>query len=253
MSMRLSVLMITKNSGGLLEASLSSVKTITDEILVVDDNSSDNTVEIAKKYGAKVFKKKNTNLGLQRAFGLSKCLGNWILMLDADEIVSTDLAKEIKGIVEGDGQYSGYYIPYQNHFLGKPIYYGGEDYKILRLFKKDKSMIASSQVHEHVAIQGKTGLLHGKINHFSYRSILQTFSKFTLYARLEAKQKIAKGEKTSIKTLVLYPLHMFWARYIKDKGYKDYFLRIILDVGFAYMEFLTYFLMFFEHKKADKA
>ena len=76
------------------------------------------------------------------------------------------------------------------------------------------------------------------------------FGKFTDYAKREARQKINKGEKSSIKKIVFYPLHMFWARFIKDKGYKDGIFRIPLDVGFAYMEFLTYVLiLFYRHGK----
>jgi len=249
--------MITKNSGELIDSSLKSVLGLIDEIVIVDDYSSDNTRAIAKKYKAMIYKRSSENLGKQRAYGLSKCKGEWILMLDADEIISQELKNEIISVVCRQlsvvGNISGYYIPYQNHFLGKPINYGGENYRILRLFKRASTHITENVVHEHVIVNGKVGFLTHKIFHYSYRNLSQTYKKFADYARREAYRKLSQGERTSFKKLILYPIHMFWARYVKDRGFKDYGLRILLDIGFAYMEFLIYFLMLFDLKKYKKS
>jgi len=254
----ISLLMITKDSAELLEQSLESVKGLVDEIIIVDDNSSDDTLRIAKKFNSRIFKHQVENLGKQRAHGLSKCKGDWILMLDADEMISDKLRKEIAVLRQAQGKLpgndiTGYYIPYQNHFLGKPIYHGGEDYKILRLFKKNVASISNNLIHEHVKVVGRIGELKGKIYHYSYRTLLQTFLKFTDYAKREAKRKLGSEEKTNLKKIIFYPLHMLWARYIKDRGYKDFSLRILLDLGFAYMEWLTYVLMIFYHHKPKKS
>lgn len=252
----ISLLMITKNSDGLLEKSLYSVKGLVDEMVIVDDNSSDNTLQIAKKFKARIFRRHDVNLGTQRLFGLSKCRSEWILMLDADEVISEKLKKEIAlstTKVRTRNDIVGYYVPYQNHFLGKPIYHGGEDYKILRLFKKKSAHIPESLIHEHVKVEGKIGELKEKIYHHSYRTLQQTYMKFTDYAKREARRKLSAGEKTNLKKIIFYPLHMFWSRYIKDRGYKDYSLRILLDLGFAYMEWLTYVLMVFYKNESKKA
>jgi len=252
----ISLLIITKNSGELLEKSLHSVKGLVDETVIVDDNSTDNTLLIARKFNTRIFKRHDENLGRQRGYGLSKCMGEWVLMLDADEIISGNLKSEIISVVSyqlsGVGKINGYYIPYQNHFLGKPIYHGGENYKILRLFKKSAATISNNLVHEHVQVTGPIGELKGKIYHHSYRTLRQTFIKFTGYAEREAKRKILAGEKTCLKKIIFYPFHMFWARYIKDQGYKDFSLRIFLDLGFAYMEWLTYVLMLFYKNISEK-
>ena len=252
----ISLLMITKNSGELLEKSLYSVKGLVDEMVIVDDNSSDNTLQIAKKFNARIFKRHDENLGRQRAYGLSKCRGEWILILDADEQISSQLKEEIALSTTKVGTRNdilGYFIPYQNHFLGKPIYYGGENYKILRLFKKSSATISDNLIHEHVKVEGKVGELKAKIYHYSYLTLRQTFMKFTDYAKREAKRKISSSEKTSLKKIFFYPIHMFWARYIKDRGYKDFSLRILLDLGFAYMEWLTYVLMLFYKNESKKS
>ena len=245
MSAKLSVLMITKNAAETLEKSLASIKKIADEIIIVDSNSTDRTVEIAKNYLAKVYIKEFANIGKQRIFGFSKATGKWVLILDCDEIVSEKLMKEIKMKIENlKLKINSYYIPYQNFFLNKPLQFGGENYKMLRLFRRIKLSIEPSLVHNRIKVKDKKiGYLKGKIFHHSYRSFSQTFLKFTDYGVRMAREKYLSGEKSSFKKIFLYPIHMFWARFIKDKGYEDGLFRIPLDIGFAYMEFVTYFML----------
>lgn len=250
MAIALSVLMITKNSDELLDKSLFSVSHLADEIVIIDDFSEDKTISIAKKYKSIIFRRRNSDLGAQRAFGLNKCKGEWVLMLDADEVVSRELRQEIQLLVVGRrSKVVGYKIPYQNHLFGKPIYYGGENYCILRLFRRNYATIKDSQVHEHVEIRGKTRRLSNKVFHYSYRSLFQIIAKFTDYAKREARKKAEDNEKSSLRKLILYPLHMVWARYIKDQGYKDGLVRILLDLAFGYMEFCTYLFLLFEKRK----
>jgi glycosyltransferase involved in cell wall biosynthesis len=240
---KLSLVMMTKNSGALLEQSLSSVKDLVDEIIIVDDYSTDNTVKIAKKYNARIYYHHSNDLGKQRVFGAKKAKGDWLLFLDADEIVSEKLKKEIKKDIKMT-KINGFYIPYQNHFLFRPINYGGENYQMIRLVRKNKLLLKPALVHEEILVKDKkVGYLKNKIYHYSYRSLIQMFKKFTDYAWREAKQKFHNSEKLTLKKLTLYPLHMFYARFIEDKGYKDGIRRIPLDLGFAYMELMTYFFL----------
>lgn len=117
---------------------------------------------------------------------------------------------------------------------------------MLRLFKKDYLKIAPSIIHNKFYLtKGKPGELKNKIYHYSYRSLIQMFLKFSYYGFLMAKLRKENKEKITLKKLFLYPLHMFYARYIKDKGYQDKPIRIIVDLFFAYMEFLSYWLIFF--------
>lgn len=239
---KLSVLMITKNAAETLEKSLASIKKIADEIIIVDSKSTDRTVEIAKNYLAKVYVKEFKDIGKQRIFGFNKATGKWVLILDSDEIVSEKLMKEIMLKIKNSKLKIGaYYIPYQNFFLNKPLQYGGENYKMLRLFRRNKLIIEPSLVHNKLQVSNKKiGYLKGKIFHHSYRSIIQTYRKFTDYGIRMAKEKKLKGEKSSFKKIFVYPIHMFWSRFIKDKGYEDGLFRVPLDLGFAYMEFITY-------------
>ncbi len=241
---KLSVLIISKNSASVIEKTLLSVKNLVGKIIIIDNYSTDQTRQIAKKYQTEIFLHKEENLGKQKAYGLKKVKTPWILILDTDEVVSTKLAKEIKQILAKNVSSAGFYIPYQNHLFGRPLKYGGENYQMLRLFRKNAALIEKLPLHEKVIIKkGKVGRLKNKIYHYSYRSLWQIFVKFTDYAIRDYRLKCENREKSSFAKIILYPLHMFYARFIKDKGYKDGLFRIPLDLGFAYMEFLTYLLL----------
>lgn len=247
MKKRLSVVVITKNAERLLAKSLDSVKNIADEIVLVDSESTDNTLEIAKQFSARIFKLKTENLGLQKEFGVKKAKYKWILILDSDEVVSPKLSSEIAKTISKKTKFYGFKVPYQNFLFGKPINYGGENYSKLILFQKKFGEIKHVLVHENYNVKNyNSGRLRNKMYHYSYSSLLQMYRKFTNYALSEATQKFLDQEKSSLKKIVAYPIHMFWARYIKSKGYKDGVVRIVLDLGFAYMEFLTYVALFFK-------
>ena len=243
MKSNVSLLTITKNAQETLEKTLLSVEGLVDEIIIIDDYSTDGTLAIAKKYRAKIFLHHDKDFGEQKAYGLKKCQNKWVLVLDSDEFLSPALKQEIALLFKTKkiDDYAGFLIPFKNHFLGKPVNYGGENYKMLRLFRKDSVKINSALVHEKFEIKkGKIGELKNKVYHYSYRSLWQMFKKFTDYGLREAKQKLEKNEKITLKKLFLYAPHMFYARFIKDKGYKDGLFRISLDLGFAYMELLSY-------------
>ncbi|KKQ24019.1 MAG: Glycosyl transferase family 2 [Candidatus Roizmanbacteria bacterium GW2011_GWC2_37_13] len=242
---KIAVLIITKNNQDTIGKTLESVKDF-DEIVVVDSKSKDKTLEKSRnKSKIKIFRKEFNDIGKQRLYGLKQIKADWVLILDSDEVVSKELKKEIVKLLNGYiVKEKAFEIPYQNFFLGKPVNYGGENYKMVRLFRRDALEIKPSIVHNKLIVKhGKVARLKGKILHYSYRSLGQTYKKFTDYALKMAKIKAKNGEKSSLKKIFLYPVHMFWARFVKDKGYKDGMFRIPLDIGFAYMEFLTYFLL----------
>jgi len=250
-------LIITKNAEAMLDKVLKSVRGLVNEVIIIDDYSTDKTLSIAEKHKAKIFLHHQKDYGRQKGYGLKKCQGDWILVLDSDEILSPGLKKEIKLLFKTKkiSQYSAFFIPFQNHFLGRKINYGGESYKKLRFFKKNAVKIDPSLVHEKFeVIQGKVGQLKNKVYHYSYRSYIQVLKKFTDYAIREARKKYQKKEKLTLKKLFLYAPHMFYARFIKDKGYKDGLFRIPLDLAFSYMEGLTYwYLLYLNFKKILKS
>lgn len=246
MKVLLSLVIITKNAHKTLGRALGSVKNIVDEIVLIDDGSTDNTLSIAKAYGAKIYKHHEYDLGRQRLYGYNKATGEWLLILDADEYVSPELNREIKKLKSDNfnSKYRGFWVRFQTHFLGKPLHYGGETYSKMILFNKQATSINPSLVHEkYEVINGQTSKLKNVVYHYSYESIFTMFKKFTDYSVRAARQKKSQGEKSSLRKIFSYPIHMFWSRFVIDKGYKDGFFRVPLDIGFAYMEFLTYVLI----------
>jgi len=233
--------MVTLNAEELLHRSLKSVSTIADEIVVVDSGSTDNTLAILKQHKAKIIRTKSNHLGRNKAKALANATGDLVLALDSDEVVSSLLVRNTRLIKRGKTLADGYIIPFRNHYLGKRLRYGGENYSMLRLGKWKMLSVRNALVHESFMIESQNIVkLKSPILHYSYRSIPQMYKKFTTYALWEAREKLKVGERSSLKKVILYPIHMFWARFIKDKGYKDGLSRIPLDIGFAYMEFLTY-------------
>lgn len=236
--------MITKNAQRVIVGALESVRGLWDELLVADAGSSDGTVEIVKRFGGTVIQSMDSNLGRRKQWLVEKAKGEWILVLDSDERVSKKLSQEIQAVV-GSRRPTvvGYEIRYQNYVLGKPVYFGGERYSKVRLFRSGKGKVLRIPLHEEIEVNGKIGKLSGLIHHHSYRTPLQLFSKFTRYAWLSAGELRKKGEPVTLAKLFLYGPHLFWARFVREQGWRDGWRGLVLAKAFGYMEALTYWLL----------
>ncbi|PIP15084.1 hypothetical protein COW98_01770 [Candidatus Roizmanbacteria bacterium CG22_combo_CG10-13_8_21_14_all_35_9] len=251
MKASISVSMISKNAADIINRSLQSIQNWVKEIVIVNSFSSDKTLEIAKRFNARIYKHKYQGEGKQRNYALTKAKAIWVLALDADEIITPELKREILRIIKSS-RFSGYKIPIQNYFRNKRLNYGKENYYKMVLFKKNKGFSTTHEIHAVYKVKdNKVGVLKNKINHYSYRSLWQLFTKFTSYGVREAKQKKMLGERISLKKILLNPLRMFLSRFIKNQGYKDGLFRIPIDLGFAYMELLTYLLLPIVNKNKD--
>jgi len=246
--MTLTALIITKNAQDTLEATLRSVFQWANEIIVVDDYSTDKTVEIAQKYKARTILHHGENFGEQRGFALAQVGTEWTLVLDSDEVLTGANKKEMHSVLLRS-EFDGYFLHFRNHLFGKRLMHG-ELHKKLVLFKTKKGSIRSKLIHEQYAIVGAIGELTAEVIHNSYRTPFQILSKFFNYSLLQAEEYKRTKKQWGVKELFLYPFHMFYARYIKDKGYKDGISRLFLDVAFAQMEFNSYaFIPFVKSKK----
>src|SRR5579862_8388057 len=168
----ISAVILTKNEEKNIEACLDSVSWC-DEKIVIDDHSTDKTVELAKKKGAKVFNRiMANNFSDQRNFGLEKAQGDWILFIDADERVSSPLWYEImQHTSESRGDYNGYYIKRQDTIWGKILKHGEVgNIVILRLAKKGVGKW-EGKVHEVWKVQGKTQLLKNSLDHYPHPTV----------------------------------------------------------------------------------
>ncbi len=219
----LSVFLITRQEGKNLDKCLSSVKDIADEIIIVDSGSTDNTLEIAKKYGAKIFHKEFVSFTEQKNFSLNNCNCTWALNIDADEYLTPALAKEIKKTLSQKTDYDGYFLIRNNIFLGRQMKHSGIAAEArLRLVKTKKAKYVGGLVHEELIVEGKTPTLKNTFMHNTYTSIDQYFEKFNRYSTLAALTMQQEHKKFSIFQLTRAPFEFI----------KIYFLRLGFLDGF---------------------
>ena len=189
--MKLSVGIITFNEENRIGKTIDAIKEIADEIIVVDSESRDRTVEIAKFKGAKVFVEKWKGYGPQKNSVLEKCRGEWILLLDADEVVSAELREKIKKIINSSNPSSEVYkIKLRNIAFGREIKFGGWDDYVIRLWKNGKVKISNREVHEKYQTQEKIEKIKELIIHYTYDSIEEFLEKLNRYTSQSAKEYI---------------------------------------------------------------
>lgn len=168
--MKLSVTLAVYNEEKSLDRCLNSIKDVADEIVIVDGQSSDKTVSIARKYKAKIISVPNDpiNFHKQKKLANDKSTGNWILQLDADEVVSQNLKTEIQKVINGNRKENGFWIPRLNFFLGRFLKKGGAypDYT-LRLYKKNFGNLPAKNVHEQAVVEGEIGYLKNDLLHYN--------------------------------------------------------------------------------------
>ncbi len=196
MKTKISCVLIVYNEENNLHRSLDSVKWC-DEIVVVDSGSTDKTLDICKEFGCKIFHKNFDGFGEQKRFAVSKAVNDWILNIDADEVVSDKLREEIENNLNSeDLDVKGFFIPRSLIFLGRKFNHGREckEY-FLRLFNKTYGNFTSDKVHEKVDISGNTQKLKGQLLHYSYDNIDQYFQKFNFYTTKAAETLLANGSK----------------------------------------------------------
>jgi glycosyltransferase involved in cell wall biosynthesis len=223
MPIKLSVVTITKNEESMIGGCLESIKAIADEIIIIDDLSTDKTLQIAKKYTKKIYKNKLKGFASQKNLGISKARGEWILVLDADERISGKLAKEIKRVINQKKNFVAYAFPRVNYFLAKRMNYGGwQDDRVTRLFKKRKAKYASQEIHEYLNIRGKVGNLRSPVYHFSHRTILDNIYKIPQFCMLQAQHHHLNEAPQVTKWLITRRmLKHFFYRYVRRQGYRD--------------------------------
>lgn len=206
---------------------LASVSGIADELVVVDGGSTDQTVAIAKTYGATVLQTTNPKMfhtNKQKALDASH--GTWILQLDADEVVGPELKREIRSVISSKDAADGYFIPRKNYFLGHWLRKGGQyPDPVLRLFKNGKGSFPQKSVHEQISVTGRTGTLTHALDHYSYESVDQYWKKSETYIRLTAdeiaSQKNILRPDVAFSYMVIKPAQTFFLLFLRHKGFVD--------------------------------
>jgi glycosyltransferase involved in cell wall biosynthesis len=204
-----------------IEACIASVEWAR-EVIVVENDSLDDTVDRARSAGATVISPAFTTIGAARNHAIARAKTGWIFVLDADERCTPELAEEIGHVVSEPGEARAYRVPRRNFFLGKEIRHGGwGSDKPVRLFKRELRYNANL-VHEHVDVGGgEVGEVRGKILHYTYNSLSQYFEKFDRYSRWWADQNFAKGRRGSAAPVLFKPPARFVSMYFFRGGFRD--------------------------------
>lgn len=235
----ISLVVVTLNEEANLERCLSSAPFVSD-IVVVDSFSTDRTVEIAQKLGARVLQEKWRGFGPQKAFAVSQAKNEWVLCLDADEALGPDLQKEIQQKFSSLDPQVGYELPRRSFHLGRWINHGGwyPDAQ-LRLFHRQYSQWSSDVLHEKVQVKSKERL-RADLLHWVFENLSDQVVTNDRYSSLGAQALAQKGTRFSLLKLIFKPWTKFVESYFLKQGFRDGLPGFIIAVGAAYSIFLRH-------------
>jgi len=235
----ISVAMIARNEEKKLPQTLESLGWV-DQIVFIDCESSDNTAKIAAKAGTEVYHEPNRqNLNINKNIALQKCRNDWVLVLDADEEVSLELADEISRIVEHP-ECSGYYIPRRNQILGRWVKHGGQYPDLqLRLVRKSAARFPEKHIHERMQIDGKLGRLSQPLHHYTYLTLSEMIHKGLFNTEFEAFYLSERVERFDACTLFTNVLIRPWARFLRRYIFRGGFLDGVPGLAIAFMDALN--------------
>ncbi len=235
----ISVVIITKNEEKNLRKCLDSVLWC-DELIVIDDFSQDKTVEIARKAGARIFNRElNSNFSSQRNFGLSKAKCEWVLFIDADEIVSNELKNEILEIIKRNKNVDGYFVKRNDFIFGSKVQHGEfGNIKLLRLGRVSKGKW-EGRVHEEWRIKGEIDELKHSLLHYPHQSINEFIKEINFYTDIRAKELFDKGTKSNFISIILYTKLKFVQNYFLKLDFLDGTDGLILALIMSFHSFLV--------------
>ena len=224
MSPSLTVLIPCKNEANNILGCIRSAMTIADEILVADSGSTDGTLELVQASGVcRLIQREYIHSGNFKNWAIPQASHQWVLILDADERVTNELADEISALLERGPQKDGYWVNRLNHFMGHPVRHGdwGSDC-VLRLFRKDVSRYVGDTDHAEVVVStGRVGGLKNRLMHYTTWSYDQTFTKMTRYSTWQAKQWNDSGKPFGIWRMLCGPPLRFLRSYVLRLGFLD--------------------------------
>lgn len=238
--MTLSVTVITRDESAHIAAALESVAWA-DEIIVVDSESTDDTVAIARRFTDHVVVRPWPGYVEQKNYAASLATGDWILSLDADERVTPELASEIKMLLSSQPPSQGYQIPRVTWHLGRWIrttdWYPDLQ---LRLYDRRRARWTGKYVHEGVTVEGQTGSLRGELQHYPFRDISDHLATIDRYTTLAARQMNESGRRAHMTDLLFQGPLAFLRNYIVKSGASDGAVGLIVSAMNAYYVFLKF-------------
>lgn len=247
---KISALIITYNEIGYIERCLESIA-FADEIIVVDSFSTDGTYELLMSHAkVQLMQHHFENYTLQKTFALQQASNDWILFIDADEVVTEPLKKEILHTVNLPTTHAAFWFYRQFMFQNEKLRFSGwQTDKNHRLFIKSKVQFAENKlVHETLEVNGSSGALKAKLLHYCYKNYDDYKAKMLSYGRLKAKEAFIRGEKSNFLALVLKPTWKFVYHYLLRLGILDGKKGIVI----CYLNAISDFEKYRELKRLEK-
>lgn len=228
-----STIIITKNVATHIERCLQSVQW-TDEIIVIDSGSTDETLSICRKYTNHIHSADWPGFGVQKNRALDKATGEWILAIDADEYLSEPLIASIQQILANKPIHAAYAMHRLSKFCGQYLKHG--DWKndwVVRLFQKNQARFNDALVHERLIVNGSNGKLKGYMYHNSFSDFEEVLTKVNLYSTLSAQQQFDQHKKSSLGKAIIRGVWTFVRCYFLKKGFLDGKMGFMMAVSAA--------------------
>lgn len=242
--MALSLAVITYNEEDNIVRLLNTVKDTVDEVIIVDSHSTDRTKEIClQNYpDIKFYERKFNGYGEQKNYALSLCSKQWVLFLDADEVPDEEMLQSIRNIISsGNTGHCVYKARYNNHLGIHLIRFGGWGNVCKeRLFRKDSAKYSDDKVHEFLITSQKAGILEGKIDHYTYKSIHHHIAKINTYSDMMAEKMFERGKKYQNFKIIISPVFEFIKVFVFKFGFLDGFAGFYVAKTMSYYTFLKY-------------
>lgn len=239
---KLSLCIITRNEEDNLSRCLGSVP-FADDCVVLDSGSTDGTVELARRLGARVFVEEFRGHVRQKARALELAEHPWVLSLDADEELSPELAKEIEQVLsQADDSIAGYELPRKTEYLGRFIEHSGwwPEFR-LRLFDRQRGHWTGRDPHDRVELDGgRVERLRGPLYHYNYRDLRHHLEKVNAYTSMMAEGMAREGIRFRLWDALLRPPARFFRMYVLRRGFLDGWRGLVLAVIGAFYVFLKY-------------
>lgn len=237
---KVSAVIITRNESRNLRRTLSKLYWC-DEIVIVDSHSTDDTVAICEEFGCRIFSRTFEGYGAQKKYAVSMAVNDWVLCIDADEVLSDALIVEIRTELEKNHSFTAYELPMNLVFLDKEFRYGKESGRyFLRLFNRREGAMNEGLVHEKIEVRGKTGRLENRILHYSYDDIAQWHEKCGNYTTLGAKGAVSRGRGRSVFAVVSALPFYFIRYYFFNLNFLNGLQGFYWSAFSAYSHFMKY-------------
>lgn len=244
----LSITIICHNEAKNLPRVLKSAS-FADEIIVVDDHSSDQSAQIAREYGAKVIQHKFEGFGQQKNFAASHAKYDWVLSIDADEEITPELQTSILEVIHSSKANAAYSVDRKTFYLGRFIRYGGwYPDRVPRLYNRNRARFTEPKVHELLVPNDGSNVevLAGSLNHYSFPTVQSQVERNLKYARLGAQELLARKGRPNLLAVFFRPMWKVFECAVLKGGILDGVPGVIIALNAGYSLFMKYSFAYFD-------